>query len=186
MQRADIRSIVGVALLMAGAIALVGGFGVTTGEAADPDRYIIHESDHFDEELEMRIERALGRLEDLESFEAFGDDMEEFGEELAAMIEELLDETAVHIDRDWPDVVYVGPDDGSFSIDTRDLARDIDRMARRIERDVVRSLERSRIDGRVWNVERDRATIESEMRDLEREMNRLQRELDHLEEEGDI
>jgi hypothetical protein len=186
MQRPDIRSIVGTVLLMAGAIALVGGFGVTTGEAADPDRVIIRESDRFDDELEMRIERALERLEDLESFEAFGEDMEEFGDELAAMIEGILDETAMHIDRDWPDVVYVGPDDPSFSIDTRDLARDIERMARSIERDVIRSLEHSRVDGRVWHVERDRATIESEMRDLEREMRRLQRELDRLEEEGDI
>lgn len=181
MKRIDIRGTVGVILLMAGAFALVGGFGVINGEAADPDRYVF-ESDRFDDEFEYRLERTLSRLEDLEVLE----DMEVFGDGLAEMIEEMLDDVSVRIDGDWPDVIYIDPDDHDFRVDTRHFARDVERMARQIERDVVRSIERSQRDGRAWRVDRDRATIESEIRELEREMRHLQRELDRLEEEGDI
>jgi hypothetical protein len=181
MKRVDIRGIVGVILLMAGAFALVGGVGVVNGEAADPDRYVF-ESDRFDDELQYRLERTLSRLEDLEVLE----DMEILGDEFAVMIEEILEGVSVKIDGDWPDVIYIDPDDHDFRIDTRRLARDVERMARQIERDVVRDMERSHRDGRAWRVDRDRETIESEMRDLESELQRLQRELERLEEEGDI
>ena len=98
----------------------------------------------------------------------------------------------VRIDRDWPDVIRIettAPHD--FSVDTRGLARDIERMARQIERDVVRGLERSeyRHGRRAWRVRehhREREDIESEIRSLQREMDRLQRQLERLEEEGDI
>ena len=181
MKRIDIRGIVGVTLLMAGAFALVGGFGVINGKAADPDRFVF-ESDRYDDELDYRLERALSRLEDLEVLE----DMEVLGEDLAEMIEEMLDDVSVRIDGDWPDVVVVDPDGHDLRIDTRRIARDAERMARQIERDVVRSIERSQREGRTWRVDRDRATIESEMRELEREMRNLQRELDRLEDKGDI
>ena len=185
MKRLDIRGVVGTVLLMAGAIALVGGFGVHPGNAADPDRYVF-ESDDFDREIGYKLERALGRLEELESLEHFGDDMDMLSDELATMVEEILENTSVRIDSDWPDVIRINADHHDFTIDTRRLARDAERMARQIERDVIRSVERSHRDGRAWRVERDRATVESEMRDLEREMKRLQRELERLEEDGDI
>lgn len=181
MKRIDIRGTVGVILLIAGAFALVGGFGVVKGEAADPDRYVF-ESDRFDDELEYKLERTLSRLEGLEVLE----DMEVLGDDLAVMIEEMLEDVSVRIDSDWPDVVVVDPDGHDLRIDTRRFARDVERMARQIERDVVRSMERSHRDGRAWRVDRDRDTIEDEMRELEREMRHLQRELDRLEEEGDI
>jgi len=181
MKRIDIRGTVGVILLMAGAFALVGGFGVVSGEAADPDRYVF-ESDRFDDEFEYKLERTLSRLEDLEVLE----DMEVLGDEIAVMVEEILEGVSIRVDSDWPDVIVIDPDDHAFHIDTRDFARDVERMARQIERDVVRSVERSDRGGRAWRVDRDRSTIESEMRDLEREMRHLQRELERLEEEGDI
>jgi hypothetical protein len=170
---------------MAGALAIVSGFGVENVTAADPDRYLF-ESDRFDRDLEYKLERALGRLEELEVLEGLGEDMEFLGDEIAIMVEEILADTSVRIDGDWPDVIYIDPDGHDITIDTREFARDMERMARRIERDVVRGLERSHRDGRAWHVDRDRATIESEMRELQREMQRLQRELERLEEDGDI
>lgn len=195
MKRPDVRGTVGVVLLFAGAIALVGGFGAHAVNAADPDRYVF-ESDrdhHFDEaEFERHLERTLGRLEDLDVFEDFGAEMEDLGDEIAILVEEILEDGAIRIDGDWPDVIRI--DTGTrhdIRVDTRAIARDVQRMARRIERDVVRELERSeRVHGlRAWRIQedlRDREDIEGEMRALQREMRALQRQLERLEEEGDI
>lgn len=196
MKRLDARGTIGVVLLFAGAIALVGGFGTRVVSAADPDRYVFESNrydHHFDEaEFEYRLEKALGRLEDLEMWEDFGADMESLGDDIAIMVEGILEDGAIRIDSDWPDVIRIETGHSrDFSVDTRDLARDIERMARQIERDVVRGLERSeyRHGRRAWRVRehpREREDIESEIRTLQREMDRLQRQLERLEEEGDI
>lgn len=196
MKRPDVRGIVGVVLLFAGAIALVGGFGTQVVSAADPDRYVF-ESDRYDHdfddaEFELRLESALGHLENLEVFEDLGFEMENLGDEIAILVEEILEDGAIRIDGDWPDVIRIDAGDRHrVRIDTRDISRDVQRMARRIERDVVRSREHSNRShgGRAWRVRdepREREDIEDEMRDLQREMDRLQRQLERLEEEGDI
>ena len=51
MKRLDARGTIGVVLLFAGAIALVGGFGTRVVSAADPDRYVF-ESNRYDHQFD--------------------------------------------------------------------------------------------------------------------------------------
>lgn len=161
--------------------------------AADPDR-TVHEPDVFDgdvlgEELEMRIEAALEGLDELDGLQIR---IEGLTDEIGEVIEQALRESAVHVDEDWPDRIWITGDGADLEFDTRAFARRMQRMSRHIQRSVLRDLERgpsgdTRV--RVWRYDdeaRDRQEIEAEMRDLQREMRRLQRELEELEAEGDI
>lgn len=191
MRYLDTRGITGLCLLAVGAIALVAGIGPQHSFAADPDRRHVvirdHDRDFDADELARQIEESL------EGLESLGPGLEDLGDDIAGMVQEAFENGAVIVDRDWPDHVrFYGPDHG-VSVDTRELAREMEDLARRIQRDVIREVERGMGDHegrvRVWNVrgaERDRESIQDEMRELERQMRRLQRELDRLEEEGDI
>lgn len=200
MQQLDKRGIVGVALLAVGVMALIGGLDSRSAWAADPDRHISESgrhSDRFDSvELEALLEDALAGLESVEHLEAFDDfgmDMEDFGDRIAEHVAQAMEHGAMRIDRDWPDTVWLGDGSHDIRFDTERFARRMERMARTIERDVIRSVERGSARGerrvRVWRVDderMDREDIEIEMRELQREMRRLERQLERLGEEGDI
>ncbi len=200
MQRLDKRGIVGVTLLVVGVMALIGGLDFRSSWAADPDRYVFESdrySDEFDTvELEALLERALGglgSLDHLEALDGFSMDMEDFADGLAGHIAQAMEHGAIRIDRDWPDTVWLRDGRHDFRFDTERLARTMERLARSIERDVIRGLERGSVRGerraRAWRVDddyMDREDIEMEMHELQLEMRRLERQLERLSEEGDI
>ena len=197
MQRLDQRGIVGVVLLIIGVMALIGGLDTRSSRAADPDRYVFERDRHADfGELEFLIEDALGDLESMEAFEAFEGlelHMDGFAEELAVQIQEAMEHAAIRIDRDSPDTVWMRGGNHEFRFDTQRLARRMERMARNLERDVVRGLEqdapRVRYRVREWRIDDEpvnRDEIEFELQRLQSEMRRLQRQLEDLESEGGI
>ena len=149
MRWLDRRGMVQVILFVVGVVALVGGLDSRSSWAADPDRYVFEsdrESDRFDEaELEALLEQALGGLESLDHLEALDDlaiDIEDFADGLAEQFGQALERGAMRIDRDWPDTIRLRTGRHDVGFDTVRLSRQVERMARRIERNVVRGLER--------------------------------------------
>jgi hypothetical protein len=188
------KRIVGLSLATIGLVALMVGFDARPLHAADPDRYIFeYEGDYDSHEFEARLEEALSGLEGLEALGDLDvtfdlDGFEDFGDRLAEQIESALEHGAVHLDRDFPDTVWLKGSDYSYRFDTERLTRQIDRMTRSIQRDVIRNLERdhSRRAWKVHDLDMDREDIESELRALQREMRRLERELERMDEDDDI
>jgi hypothetical protein len=193
MKRSPLAHIPNLSLSILGALLFSAVLAVSGSRAADPDRYVF-EPDHFDEQefeeqLELHIESAL---EGLESLDGLGEDLEFLSDEIGEMIEEALRESAVHVDRRWPDRIWINGDAADLHFDSRRFARQMERMSRQIERSMRRGIDVHRgPDGgvRVWRLDdhaRDRRDLEAEMRELQSQMRELQRQLDDLESEGDI